>query len=108
MTPLQLELARRLQRAAADLNGQRVVYRTEYLGYLPYGQYYWVTVAGEDVSLACPNGWEWRDLEALADAGVLTRVSHWVNPRDDCERESLYDVAAGSAEPGAAPDRRGM
>jgi hypothetical protein len=108
MTPLQLELARRLQRAAADLNGQRVVYWTEYLGYLPFGQYHWVTVAGEDVSLAFPDGWERRDLEALADAGVLTRVSHWVNPRDDGERESQYDVAAGSAEPRATPDRRGI
>jgi hypothetical protein len=105
MTPLQLELARRLQRAAVNLNGQRVVYRTEYLGYLPFGQYHSVTVAGEDVSLACPDGWEWRDLEALADAGVLTRVSYWVNPRDHCEQESQYDVAAGIAEPAAAPDR---
>ncbi len=99
MTPLQEELARRLRHAVADTGGRRVVYRTEYLGYLPYGQYHWVTVAGKDVSLACPDGWEWRDLEILADAGVLVRVSHWVNPQDDSERESQYDVAAGDAEP---------
>jgi len=103
MTPLQKELAGRLRHAAANLQGQRVVYRTEYLGYLPFGQYHWVTVAGEDVSLACPDGWAWRDLEALADAGVLIWVSHWVNPRDDSERESQYDVAAHDAEPITPP-----
>ena len=107
MTPLQQELARRLQRTAADTGSRRVVYRTEYLGYLPFGQYHWVTVAGEDVSLACPDGWKWRDLEALADAGLLVRVSQWVNPQDDCAMESQYDVAAGDAEQSAAVDRPG-
>ena len=97
VTPLQQELARRLLQAG----GGRVVYRTEYLGYLPFGQYQWISVAGKDVSLACPDGWSWSDLEALADAGVLARVSRWINPDDDCERESQYDVVAGDAEPGA-------
>lgn len=80
------------------------MFRTEFLGYLPFGQYHWITVAGVDVSLTCPDGWEWRDFEALADAGVLVRVSQWVNPKDDCECESQYDVAAPNADPPAAPD----
>jgi hypothetical protein len=104
MTPVQQELARLLRRVAVDT--RRVVYRTEYLGYLPFGQYHWITVAGEDVSLQCPDGWGWRDLEALADAGVLVRVSQWVNPRDDSERESQYDVAAGDADREAHPPQR--
>lgn len=104
MTPLQQKLARELRRAATTSGGRRVVYRTEYLGYLPFGQYHWVTVAGVDVSLTCPDGWEWRDLEAIADAGELVRVSRWVNPKDDCECESQYDVATTIAEPGAAAD----
>lgn len=58
VTPLQQELARRLERTAADTGGRLVVYRTAYLGYLPFGQYHSVTVGGEDVSLACPYGWE--------------------------------------------------
>lgn len=105
MTALQRELARRLRQAAADVGVRRLVYRTEYLGYLPFGQYHWITVAGKDVSLALPDGWGRDDLEALADAGALVRVSQWVNPQDDCERESQYDVAAVSAEPGAVPAR---
>ena len=105
MTPLQQELARRLQHAVAETGDRRVVYRTEYLGYLPFGQYHWATLGGQDVSPRWPEGWEWWDLEALADVGVLVRVSHWVNPQDECERESQYDVAASDAEPDAAPDR---
>ena len=108
MTSLQQQLASRLRQAAADACGRRVVYRTEYLGYLPFGQYHWVTVGGKDLSLACPDGWAWRDLEALADAGALLRVSQWVNPQDDCERESQYDVAASDAEPEVAPDCGGI
>jgi hypothetical protein len=104
MTPLQQELAQQLRRTAADTGGRRVVYRTEYLGYLPLSQYHSVQVGGEDVSLACPDGWVWRDLEVLADAGALVRVSQWVNPQDDCERESQYDVAADEAEPVGSPD----
>jgi len=80
------------------------VYRTEYLGYLPYGQYHHVTVAGRDVSLACPDGWSWSDLEALADAGVLVRVSRWVNPQDNLESESQYDLVTSTAQPSVAPD----
>jgi hypothetical protein len=72
--------------------------RTEYLGYLPFGQYHWVTVGGIDVSLQYPEGWERSDLEALAAAGVLARVSEWVNPRDACEAEVQYDVTEGEAD----------
>lgn len=57
MTPLQQALAQQLWRAAADIGDRRVVYRTEYLGYMPFGQYHWVTVGGRDISLACPDGW---------------------------------------------------
>lgn len=97
MTPLQQMLARVLRHAAAATGGRRVVHRTEYLGYLPFGQYQWLTVAGVDCSAKCPDGLEWRDLEALADAGVLFRISRCVGPQDDGEMESQYDLAAGDA-----------
>lgn len=54
---MQQALAQQLWRAAADIGDRRVVYRTEYLGYMPFGQYHWVTVGGRDISLACPDGW---------------------------------------------------
>lgn len=95
MTPIQQKLARQLRRAATNGGGTRVVYRTEYLGYLPFGQYHWITVAGKDVSLECPEGWEWRDLEALADEGALVRITQSINQLDECERESQYEVITG-------------
>lgn len=104
MTPLHQELSRRLLQAVAETGSHQIVYRTEYLGYLPFGQYHWVTVGGKDVSLRWPEGWEWRDLEALADAGVLVRVSHWVNPQDECEMESRYYMVASDAGLAAAPE----
>lgn len=102
MTPLQQELNERLLRAVAESGDRKIVYRTEYLGYLPYGQYHWITIGGKDVSLLLPEGWEWRDLEALADAGVLVRVSHWANPQDECEMESQYYMAASGSGPATA------
>jgi hypothetical protein len=72
---------------------RRVVYRSEYLGYLPFGQYHWVTVGGKDVSAQWPWHWEDDDLDALAGAGELTRISAWVNPQDRCEVEVQYDLA---------------
>lgn len=105
MTHLQVELAQLLRRETGELGGRRVVYTTEYQGYLPFGQYHWITVSGKDVSLACPDAWGWHDLEALADAGALVRVSQWVNPQDDYEQESQYDVATSKyPEPDAAAD----
>ena len=102
MTPLQQELLKRLLHAVAEIGSRHIVYRTEYLGYLPYGQYHWVTIGGEDVSLLWPEGWEWRDLEALADAGILVRISHWLNSQDKCEMESQYYMAASGAGPAAS------
>jgi hypothetical protein len=103
MTPLQQELFARLLCAVAETGSHQIVYRTEYLGYLPSGQYHRVTVGGKDVSLHLPEGCERRDLEALADAGALVRVSHWVNPQDECEMESEYYMAASDARPATAP-----
>jgi hypothetical protein len=79
------------------------VYRSEWLGYLPFGLYHWVTVGGEDVSARWPWGWGRADLEALERAGVLTKVSERGNPQDSSEVEVGYGVAPVGAE----PDRRG-
>jgi hypothetical protein len=99
LTATQAEITRRL-RAAVKLTGsRRVIYRTEYLGYLPFGQYHSVTVGGQDVSLQLPEGWEWSDLDALVRAGELLLVSTWVNPQDSLEIEAQYDVVGKSTSP---------
>lgn len=85
MTAIQLELIQQLKHAVEGAASRRIVYHTEYLGYLPFGQYHWITVADHDISSKCPGDWSWDDLEALADAGALIRVSKWINPEDNCE-----------------------
>ncbi|AWM38909.1 hypothetical protein GobsT_28620 [Gemmata obscuriglobus] len=105
MTPLQQDLAQRLRHLTGTAGTPRVVYRTEYLGYLPFGQYHGVTIASADRSRALPDGWAWSDLEALADAGVLARVSVWTNPQDECEQEAQYDVIPPPAEAETNPTK---
>lgn len=98
MTPLQKELAECLRKTAIETGDRRVVYESEWLGYLPFGLYCWLTVGSKDVSLACPDGWGRTDLEALADAGVLIRVSHWVNPEYDDHEQWQYDLSTDKAQ----------
>lgn len=92
LTELQREMARVLAQAwAAAGPGARIVHQSEYLGWLPYGQYQWVDVehAGgrEDVSRRFPSGWEREDVLAVEGAGLLRRVSE-TRDRD----ESLYQI----------------
>jgi hypothetical protein len=55
-----------------------IVYQTEWLGWLPFGQYPWVDVeradGKDDVALRFPGGWEMADVVALEQAGLLRRV----------------------------------
>lgn len=102
--PLQHELAGWLGQAAAESSGRRGAYRTEYLGYLPFGQYDRVAVGVKGAPYGRPESWEFRDLEPLADAGILVRVLHWQNRKDERETESQYDVVANEVKPTAVPD----
>lgn len=75
--------------------GGRIRYRTEYLGWLPYGQYHEVEVerAGEErpVPLKLPSGWEMSDLLAIEQAGHLRRVSETHEAALDVD-EIIYDL----------------
>ena len=102
LTPLQTELLRLLRLAVNGKQGARVVYHTEWLGYLPFGLYRWINDAdGEDISNAFPSEWclDWsqRDLEALEKAGYLSKIDEWDNANDDCETTTTYEFV----EPGA-------
>ena len=56
---------------------------SEYLGYLPYGQYIHIEVDGIDISTQLPSLWDGGDLKALADTGAIERIAHeQLNPDD--------------------------
>ncbi len=61
-------------RAVASAGKFTVV--SEYLGYLPYGQYVHVEVDGIDVSGSLPSSWSGYDLDALAEAGAIEQIEY--------------------------------
>jgi len=93
LTPLQSVLLDRLRSAVKGNSSRRVVYCTEYLGYLPFGFYHWVEADGQDVSLSFPDEWRRTDLEALEKAGLLVKMEEWENPHDQLETKITYEVA---------------
>ena len=48
---------------------------TEWLGYLPYGQYQWLEINNKDISTCFEFAWEYNDLVKLAQIGLLTELS---------------------------------
>jgi hypothetical protein len=82
---------------------RRIVYCSEWLGYLPFGLYHWVNADGQDISLTFPWGWCRTDFEALEKVGALARIDEWRNPSDEDETKITYEVAL--AAPVATADR---
>ncbi|HYR10025.1 MAG TPA: hypothetical protein VEQ60_19785 [Longimicrobium sp.] len=95
LTPAQREILRLITDAVAG--GGRIVYRSEYLGWLPFGQYQGVEVepagAERPVPLTLPGGWEMDDLLAIEQAGHLRRVSETHETEDDVE--IIYELGEG-------------
>ena len=46
---------------------------TEYLGYLPFGQYQWIEINDKDMSTKFE--WDKKDLEKLTELGLLVKIS---------------------------------
>jgi len=61
-----------------------ISYFSEWLGYLPYGQYHWITVNDEDItsSIKSPDTMS-SDLEALVSAGRLVEIARYIRKHDD-------------------------
>lgn len=85
----------RVVSGACERAGTRIHYRTEWLGYLPFGQYHWVDVEcdGEwrDITRELPEGWTMEDLQELAGAGHLRQVSEEIDPADDVH-DIVYEL----------------
>ncbi|WP_148595223.1 hypothetical protein [Aquisphaera giovannonii] len=80
----------------ADEQARRIVYCTEYLGYLPFGLYHWLEVSGKVIdSSAIPPDFSGRDLDALEAAGLLRVVGRLVNAEDELESRTTYEFPSG-------------
>ncbi|WP_339730871.1 hypothetical protein [uncultured Gimesia sp.] len=92
LTKLQHEFLKQLLSALAGEPSRQFTYVTEWLGYLPFGQYHWIEVAGQDLSTTFPAKWQLSDLETLERAGHVRRVSEWQNPNDELHRKITYEI----------------
>jgi hypothetical protein len=92
LTASQADLLRCLRLATQAERGLRVVYCTEWLGYLPFGLYHWIEADGQDISTALPLGWSGEDLKALETVGLLLKVDERRNPSDELETKITYEV----------------
>ena len=98
LTVLQADLLGRLRSGVEGKPSRRVVYCTEWLGYLQFGLYQWIECDGLDISRAFPAEWilDWSrtDLDALAEFGLVRKVDEWRNPDDDCHMKVIYEVSS--------------
>ena len=93
LTCVQAELLACLRSAVAGKQNRRVIYCTEYLGYLPFGLYHWFTVDQKDIDRsALPPAFSRADIIALEGAGLLCRVEQLINPDDELEGKTTYEV----------------
>ncbi|RBH55837.1 MULTISPECIES: hypothetical protein [Pseudomonas] len=76
---------------AASESGE-ITYKSEWLGYLPFGVYHWVEHQGKDVSSDFPAGWILEDLDRLEQTGFLEKLEAYENPEDEFERHIMYRV----------------
>ena len=83
------QLKEQLTEILKSENTDELVYKTEWLGYLPYGQYHWLEVKGEDISLTLCD-WTREDLIKLEDEGFLLELSQKVNPEKPEDRVITY------------------
>jgi hypothetical protein len=94
LTPTQDALLACLRSAVAGGRTRRVVYCTEYLGYLPFGLYHWFLIGGKAIdSSALPPDFSRSDLDALEAAGLLCIVGRLANAEDELESRTTYELS---------------
>lgn len=77
---------------ALNSKTSEVVYATEWLGYLPFGQYHWVTVDGVDVSDKLPDNFDIADLAELVDNNSLELIADSRVADDETDYSVTYRI----------------
>lgn len=90
----QLQIKEKLTLVSQNLKSQQIVFRTEWLGFIPFGVYAHVECGGHDISKELPKEWELSDLIALASEGHLKKVKEWKNPNDENESQIVFELKA--------------
>jgi hypothetical protein len=88
----QSELWSQILASTLAMQSDRLVFVSEYLGYLPFGLYQWLECAGQTISSEWSIAWQRSDIVALEAAGGLVLVEAWQNPDDRLEIKTTYEV----------------
>lgn len=100
LTEQQKEILQILLAATERLGSDgSFTYQTEWLGFLPFGQYHWVDVEGERVSNQFPSGWGLSDLDALVAFGLAEKVAERTYGDDETDSEVSYRLRRAPEQP---------
>ncbi|HET7234269.1 MAG TPA: hypothetical protein VFJ16_29925 [Longimicrobium sp.] len=97
MTERQRTLWERIVQAARAAGTASIVYETDWLGWLPFGQYQWFQCNGKDVG-DLPAGWALSDVKALEAAGRLHRTGEWKDPEYSEHEKIFFTIGAPAAD----------
>jgi len=73
LSPHQEVLLEAIKLASKSHGTDDLIYKSEWLGYLPYGQYHWLEVAGKEVNIGISDTLK-GDLDTLESLNVLERL----------------------------------
>ncbi|MBY0316098.1 MAG: hypothetical protein K2Q26_11295 [Bdellovibrionales bacterium] len=90
----QVKIKEKLHLVTKDLKAEKITYRTEWLGFIPFGVYSHVECAGKDISKELPSEWELADFIALEKAGHLQKLEEWRNPQDEHDSKIVFQLKA--------------
>ncbi|MCC9606010.1 hypothetical protein LOC68_20035 [Blastopirellula sp. JC732] len=93
LTQTQKQLLEGIQNAVALDRTKTFDYSTEYLGYLPFGMYHWISVNGKDIGTPnVPFEFSSDDLDKLEVEGHIRKTDHWVDPKDGSRTKTTYVI----------------
>lgn len=98
MTFIHQALIARLQSVCREEGTDEVVLVSEWLGYLPYGQYCWLNVGSRNNidSDFQDIAWSNKDLDVLEEHGFLERIEHTVRSEDGLDTTTRYRLVEAS------------
>ncbi|WP_040072041.1 hypothetical protein [Pseudomonas batumici] len=92
MDERQKTIKSKIEAVVTASESDKIVYKSEWLGYLPFGVYHWVEHQGEDFSSEFPTGWTPEDLASLEQTGFLEKLEAYENPEDEFDLHIRYRV----------------
>ena len=92
MTSAQKQILEAVTKSLTHEGINRFEYRSEYLGYLPFGQYHWIVCGGKDISNELLSEFASSDLKKLEELGEIKMIEKWVNPDDETESKTTYEL----------------